>query len=419
VNKRLFALLAGLALLSLLAGCSPKPAPTATPTPTPTPLPPTPTSASAAALAPAPADWNVYQVPDDQYAIALPPSWGNVDMDPGKFSESLDAAKNKYPDVGALVEGDAITLINAGVTFFGFDPSPETVPTGIPTDASVQRQSLGADMTLDEIQQVALAQLESAASVVKPVAYRRVALASGEGLEMRFTANATDQSGKTFNLAVTQYLVLQKRDIYVVTLSAAAELGGKYASVFEQIGGSLRFTPPKRYEVSLDDDPMKGSPDAPVTIVEFSEFQCPACGAYARDTFPQIDETYIKTGKVKYVSRDYPLSYHENAQKAAEAGECAAEQGKFWEYHDKLFASQDALDVPSLKKYAADLGLDTAKFDACLDSGVMAEEVQKDFAEGNSYGVRGTPAFFVNGIKLRGAQSFTAFQELIEEELKR
>lgn len=363
--------------------------------------------------------WTVYEVPEEQFSIALPPTWGNVDMDPARFQASLNAVQAKYPDVADLVQGEAIALINAGVAFFGFDPTSEALKEGGATDASVQRQRMGAGATLEQIRGLVLAQLENTESIQKPVAVQITPLAAGgEALEVRFRANVTDRNGNPLELQVFQYLALNKTDLYVVTLSTNADLAGRYAPVFRSIGASLAFIPPRRYEVSLDDDPVKGSPDAPVTIVEFSEFQCPYCGYYVRETFPKIDEAYIKTGKVKYVFRDFPLtSIHPYAQKAAEAGGCAAQQGKFWEYHDLLFAHQDALDVSSLKQYAADLSLDTAQFDACLDSGAMADEVAGDFADGQTYGVSGTPAFFVNGIRLNGAQPFEAFQELIEEEL--
>lgn len=373
-----------------------------------------------ATAAPAPTEgWIRYEVPDEQFAIALPPTWGNVDMNPTRFQESLNAVQQKYPDVADLVQGEAIALINAGVSFFGFDPMSEAFKAGGATDASVQRQRMGTGATLEQIRGLVQAQLENNENVQKPVAIQTTNLsAGGQVLEVSFRANVTDRNGNPLELQVFQYLALNKTNLYIVTLSSNADLADRYVPIFRSIGTSLAFIPPRRYEVSLDDDPVKGSPDAPVTIVEFSEFQCPYCSLYVRETFPKIDETYVRTGKVKYVFRDFPLtSIHPNAQKAAEAAGCAAQQGKFWEYHDILFTHQDALGVPSLKQYAADLGLDTAQFDACLDSGAMADEVAKDMADGQQYGVTGTPAFFVNGIKLTGAQPFEAFQELIEAEL--
>jgi protein-disulfide isomerase len=121
--------------------------------------------------------------------------------------------------------------------------------------------------------------------------------------------------------------------------------------------------------------------------------------------------------KVQRVWRDFPLNFHKDAQKAAEAGMCAHDQGKFWEYHDKLFENQRALKVENLKQYAADMGLDTGKFDACLDSGKYEADVKQDLEDGQGAGVQGTPAFFVNGRFLSGAQPYENFVNLIEEEL--
>ncbi len=185
-----------------------------------------------------------------------------------------------------------------------------------------------------------------------------------------------------------------------------------------------------------DDDPYKGSPDAPVTIIEFSDFQCPYCAAFFGSNealiasfkqqdptweaaYPRIIEEYVETGKVKFVFRDFPLSNHPYAQKAAEAAECADDQEKFWEYHDILFEKTPKIEIESLKQYASDLGLDTAQFNNCLDSGKYTSEVQKDLQDGARAGVTGTPAFFVNGKKLSGAQPFSAFKQVIEEELSK
>ncbi len=177
--------------------------------------------------------------------------------------------------------------------------------------------------------------------------------------------------------------------------------------------------PAEKIEVSADDDAFLGKEDAPITIVEFSDFQCPFCSRFDEDTLPELKEKYIDTGKVKFVYRDYPLEFHQYAQKAAEASECADEQGKYWEYHDILFKNQDKLTVDDLKKYTAELKLDTTKFNECLDSSKYKEEVEKDFNDGQSYGVSGTPAFFVNGILISGAQPFSAFEEIIEQELNK
>jgi protein-disulfide isomerase len=165
--------------------------------------------------------------------------------------------------------------------------------------------------------------------------------------------------------------------------------------------------------ISLDDDPVRGDAAAAVTIVEFTDFQCPACAAMQ----PVIDDVLKSYGsKVKLVVRDFPLAMHPNASKAAEAANAAHAQGKFFEYTDLLFKRQKALDVPSLKKYATELGLNRALFDAALDSGKFAAEVKHDIADGELYGIESTPTIFVNGIALR-ALSADALRAAIDRSL--
>jgi len=184
------------------------------------------------------------------------------------------------------------------------------------------------------------------------------------------------------------------------------------------------------FSVSLDDDPVKGNPDAPVTIVEFSDFQCPFCSRFFDQTLPLLEENYINTGKVKFVYKDFPLdNLHPNARPAHIAAECADEQGKFWPYHDVLFENQaqwnrlSSVDLSSqLNQYAADLGLQSASFEACLNSQDIADEVNDDFLEAASYGATGTPTFFIGNekdgfIKLVGAQPYAAFQGAIDNQL--
>jgi len=160
--------------------------------------------------------------------------------------------------------------------------------------------------------------------------------------------------------------------------------------------------------------PTKGPDKAPIVIVEFSDFECPYCGR-AEATVAEVFRAY--PDKIRVVYRDFPLPMHQNAPKAAEAAHCAGDQGKYWDMHSKLFANQRALDVKSLKGYAKELNLDQAKFDKCLDSGEKAKLVEEGYKAGGELGVTGTPAFFVNGMLLSGAQPFEAFKDLIEAEL--
>ncbi len=159
---------------------------------------------------------------------------------------------------------------------------------------------------------------------------------------------------------------------------------------------------------------IKGAHAAKVTIVEYSDFECPYCGR-AEPTIKQILEKY--PDDVQLVYKHFPLPSHSNSWKAAEASECAAEQGKFWEYHDMLFENQDALYTPMLKDYAKQLGLDTDKFNNCLDSNTMKARVENDAEEGKSLGVSGTPAFFVNGKMISGAQPFSVFDTAVSRAL--
>ena len=199
-------------------------------------------------------------------------------------------------------------------------------------------------------------------------------------------------------------------------------------------GSTQQPTQPPRPQIIqglLDDDPVKGNPDATVTIVEFSDFQCPFCKRFHETTLPLILENYVDTGKVKFVYRDFPIQeLHPNgAIITALAAECADEQGIFWQYHDKLFETQKnwerlaAKDVGNeLKKYAEELGLDTNQFNDCFDSGKYMDEVKNDLEDGASYGVRGTPGFFIGNeergyIKVSGAQPYSSFQSVLDQML--
>ena len=160
--------------------------------------------------------------------------------------------------------------------------------------------------------------------------------------------------------------------------------------------------------------PAKGGTTAKVTIIAFSDFQCPYCSRVV----PTMDKVMKEYGdKVKIVFRNFPLDFHPMAEKAAEAGACAADQGKFWEMHDKMFGNQAKLLVPDLKETAKGLGLDQAKFDKCLDSGEKKALVDADQKAGSDAGVQGTPAFFVNGVFINGAVPYEQFKEAIDREL--
>ncbi len=172
-----------------------------------------------------------------------------------------------------------------------------------------------------------------------------------------------------------------------------------------------------RTEVAEKGSPSKGGPvGSPVTIIEFSDFQCPFCSR-VNPSLAQAKETY--GDKLRFVFRQFPLNIHPQAPKAAEAALCANEQGKFWEMHDAMFADQQKLAVADLKATAAKIGLDAGKFDACLDGGSMAAIVARDTADGMAAGVSGTPALFVNGRFINGAVPYEELAKVINDELSR
>jgi len=179
--------------------------------------------------------------------------------------------------------------------------------------------------------------------------------------------------------------------------------------------------------MSVEGAPALGSADAKLTLVEFSDFQCPYCGRHVANTYPSLKEEYVDTGQMRYVFRDFPLSNHQLAPKAAEAAHCAGEQGKFWEMHDELFANQRALQPDQLPVYASNVGVsDMAKFQECLDSGRMAPVVAANMAEGAKLNIRGTPSFGIGYTEdggenvrivklLRGALPLPQFKAAIDE----
>ena len=180
--------------------------------------------------------------------------------------------------------------------------------------------------------------------------------------------------------------------------------------------GGGAAAPADKVNIKLGDAPVKGASGAKVTVIEFSDFQCPFCSR-VNPTLKQIEDDY--KGKIKIAFRNLPLPFHDKAHLAAEAALAANEQGKFWPMHDKLFANQQALDRPNLDKYAQELGLNMSKFTAALDSGKFKDKVDQDAKEGASFGATGTPTFFINGTRLVGAQPPEKFKEVIDAELKK
>ena len=170
----------------------------------------------------------------------------------------------------------------------------------------------------------------------------------------------------------------------------------------------------QRFDVPVDDDPFLGPADAPVVIVEFSDFNCGYCRKWYSDTLWPLLEMY--PDQIRFVYRDYPILSQESFR-AAQAADCANEQGSFWDFHNALFSGDEPLGTSAYSKYAQELELDLTAFEECLDSERYAEEVTADARFAAGLGVRGTPTFFINGIPLVGAQSLIQFSTIIEEEL--
>jgi protein-disulfide isomerase len=179
--------------------------------------------------------------------------------------------------------------------------------------------------------------------------------------------------------------------------------------------------------VSMKDARSEGDAKAKVIIVEFSDYQCPFCGKYANETYSKLYDDYVKPGKVKYVLRNFPLEQlHPNAEKAAEAAECAGEQGKYWEMHERLFKNQGLLDAKEMPGHALVLGMDQDKFKQCFEGGKFTAKVKADQAEGTKLQVTGTPSFFFGYAdekdpsklkavkKLSGAQPIAAFTDILD-----
>jgi protein-disulfide isomerase len=169
-----------------------------------------------------------------------------------------------------------------------------------------------------------------------------------------------------------------------------------------------------RMNVSVDDDPAIGPVDAPITIVEFSDFNCPYCQRFQQQTFQPLLDAF--PDQIRFVYRDFPITSQDSFY-AAQAAECAGDQDAYWEYHDALFSGVHGLGNSAYRQYAEELGLDADALMACVDEGRYAEEVQADAQDASSLGVSGTPTFFINGIPMVGAQPLSRFTQVIDAEL--
>lgn len=181
--------------------------------------------------------------------------------------------------------------------------------------------------------------------------------------------------------------------------------------------GPRRTEVPDSRLINVSDDPKRGSPSAPVRIVEFADFQCPSCAQFFENTAGALTSLY--GDNIEWAFLDYPLTQHERAMPAAIAASCAHRQGKFWPYHDLVFRNQTKLSDSDLKKYADQAGLDVSKWETCYENQETRSEVEEDVQLGEDLGVDATPTFFVGGERLKGAMPVTSFMEIIDPLLKR
>lgn len=231
--------------------------------------------------------------------------------------------------------------------------------------------------------------------------------------------------------------------VYIVLLIAFLVIGYLVGNLFPLKGGSataLTTTPPAaapdqqapqaptapdpevvKKDLKMGHLPVKGDANAKVTMVEFSDFECPFCGKFYSETYGQLVKEYVDTGKMKIYYRHYPLSFHPKAVPLALASECANDQDAFWAMHDKIFENAATVATASddtIKGWAVELGLDASSFNTCYDAKTHQAKIDEDFAAGGAVGVSGTPTFYINGKQLVGAQPLSAFKAIIDEELK-
>jgi protein-disulfide isomerase len=262
------------------------------------------------------------------------------------------------------------------------------------------------------VEDAARARGVSAARFLDAEVQRRTAPVSDERVRTFYEANAESLAGATLEeLQADIKALLERQDRERARIAVVDELISAGPAI------RLLLAPPTQTVPVLARDPAVGRSDAPVTIVAFSDFQCPFC-ARLEPTLREVERAYPDS--VRIVWKDFPLtSIHPDAFKAAEASHCAAEQGRYWDYHHRLFVNQQALGLVQLKAHAAALGLDEQKFSSCLDSARYATQVQESLAIGGEVGVQATPTVFVDGKAVHGAQPFDVFAALIDEALAR
>ncbi|MFH1224005.1 MAG: thioredoxin domain-containing protein [Pseudomonadota bacterium] len=312
--------------------------------------------------------------------------------------------KDKSREVLAVINGEKITLGDVETKY----PDLEKQLTKMDENIFRYKEMYLNDMVDNKLIEVEAKKLnkqpadllaQEVTSKIKPITDEDIAaFAKERGI-------TKDQLSK-FKDRIKMYLGGQKEAD--VRKAYAAELKKKYNVV-------MKMKKPKGKKINVqisDDDASKGPKNAKVTVVEFSDFQCPFCKK-ASDNGARIMKDY--GDKVRFVFRHFPLSFHENAHKAAQAAACANEQGKFFEMHDKLFENNTALTDADFKKYATELALDAKKFEDCLTTGKFKSKIDKDLTDGQKYGISGAPTYFINGYMVVGAVPYDELKKSIDE----
>jgi protein-disulfide isomerase len=325
-------------------------------------------------------------------------------------SAQAPSVANNPDQVVAEVGGKAITLKEVDAKWEEFDAAERARIT--------QAMYQGRKNMLDQIVGDALIANAAKAAGQSPDAFiaadsaKRLPAVSEADISGFYEQNKDRAQGRTLD---------QLRNEIKSYLEARREQQARAMLIDElraKNAGSVKvmFDPPRYTVPTTDKDPVRGNAAAPITIVEFSDYQCPYC-ARVTPTLARVRETY--GDKVKIIYKDYPLPNHPQAQKAAEAARCAGEQKKYWEMHDAMFANQQALQVPGLKQTARAIGLDGTAFDQCLDSGKWEATVRQGAELGEKMGVNSTPTLYVNGRPVVGAMPFESFKAIIDEELQK
>jgi protein-disulfide isomerase len=315
------------------------------------------------------------------------------------------AAETKPPETLAEVNGEAITSADVER---GLGTKLSTLEEQIYTLRRDELESLIAQRLLA---QEAARRGVSVSALVDAEVTSKVGLVTEKEVDDFYQANKERLRGDEASLRENIRAHLQQQKLFARRRAFVESLRSQSKVVV-----NLEAPPVTRVAVSTDGAPVRGATDAAVTVVEFSDFQCPFCKR-VEPTLKQVLERY--PGKVKLVYRDFPLEgLHPQARAAAEAARCAKDQGKFWEYHDALYTNTLRGDPGEFRRYAEQVGLDVPKFEQCVSSRAHRAGVQGDMEEGSRLGVTGTPSFFVNGRPLHGAQPLEAFVRVIEEELR-